>query len=83
MHKRFSNFLNKSNFVYSLQFGFRHNHSTLYGLMHLTETMKQFLGQGVFSCVIFVDLQKSFTRVDHYILLNKLEDYGIGGYTKK
>ena len=50
---------------------------------HLTETMKQFLGQGVFSCGIFVDLQKSFTRVDHYILLIKLEDYGIRGYTKK
>ena len=39
MHKRLSNFLGKNKLIYSLQFGFRHNYSTSYALIHLTETI--------------------------------------------
>ena len=41
--------------------------------MHLTETIKQSLDQCLFSCGIFVDLQKSFDTIDHDMLLDKLE----------
>ena len=83
MHKRLSNFLEKNKLIYSLQFGFRQNYSTSYALIHLTETIKQSLDQGLFSCGIFVDLQKAFDTVDHGILLGKLEHYGIRGITNK
>ena len=58
MYKRLSNFLDKNKLIYSLQFGFRQNYSTSYVLIHLTETIKQSLDQGLFTCFIFVGLQK-------------------------
>ena len=83
MYKRLSNILDKNKLIYSLQFGFRQNYSTSYALMHLTGTIKQSLDQGLFSCGIFVDLQKAFDTTDHEILLGKLEHYGIRGITNK
>ena len=83
MHRRLSNFLDKNKLIYSLQFGFRKNYSTSYALIHLTETIKQSLDQGLFSCGIFVDLQKAFDTVDHDILHGKLEHCGIRGITNK
>ena len=83
MHKRLSNFLDKNKLIYSLQFRFRKNFPTSYALIHLTETIKQCPDQGLFSCGIFVDLQKAFDTVDLDILLGKLEQHGIRGITNK
>ena len=85
MYNRLSNFLDKNKLIYSLQFGFRQNYSTSYALMNLTDQspINQSLDQGLFSCGIFVDLQKTFDTVDHNILLGKLEHYGIRGITSK
>ena len=77
MHKRLSNFLEKNKLIYSLHFGFSKNYSTSNALTHLTETVNQSLDQELFSCGIFVDLQKAFHTADHGILLGKLEHYGI------
>ena len=65
--------------IYSLRFGFRKKHSTNHALIDITETIRQALDNKKFACGVFVDLQKAFDTVNHDILIDKLEHYGIRG----
>ena len=79
VYSRLYSFLNLHNCIYELQFGFRAKHSTNHALLSLTEMIREALDNSNFACGIFIDLQKAFDTVDHEILLNKLEYYGIRG----
>ena len=79
MHSRLYNFLSIHNCIYDHQFGFRKNHSTNHALLNLTEEIRDALDNNSFAAGVFVDLQKAFDTVDHTILLNKLNYYGIRG----
>ena len=48
-------------------------------LRGLAERIRQSLDEDRFDYGIFVDLQKAFDTVDHKVLLQKLEYYGIWG----
>ena len=50
-----------------------------HALVSLTESIRNSLDDNKFGCGIFIDLQKAFDTVNHKILLNKLEHYGIRG----
>jgi retron-type reverse transcriptase len=69
--------LNKCNCLYSLQFGFRKNHSTTDAIINNIEYIQKSLDSGSFVCGIFIDLQKAFDTVDHDILFSKLTHYGV------
>ena len=79
MHKRLYNFLEYHKILFENQFGFRKNNSTTYALMEITEKIKESIDKKKYGCGIFIDLRKAFDTVNHNILLNKLEHYGIRG----
>ena len=81
VHTRIVKFLDKNKLIFNKQFGFRSKHSTSHALISLTEKIRKSIDEGKLSCGIFIDLQKAFDTVDHLILLEKLNHYGIRGLT--
>ena len=80
MYNRLYNFLEFNGVIYDLQFGFRQKKkSTFHALIHLTDKIGEQLDSGNFACGTFFDLQKVFDTVDHDILIQKLNHYGIRG----
>ena len=79
MYSRVYKFLNKYNCIYNLQFWFREKHSTNHALINITESIRSALDNDKTVCGIFVDLQKAFDTVNHEILIDKLNYYGIRG----
>ena len=73
------NFWNPKNLIYDLQFGFQKKLSTSHALIYLTDKVQEQLDKGNFSCGIFVDFQKAFDIVDHNMLIQKLNYYGVRG----
>ena len=79
MHRQLYTFLDEHDILFKNQFGFRKKCSTAHSLIEITEKIKESIDSGKFGCGIFIDLKKAFDTVNHKILLQKLEHYGIRG----
>ena len=71
--------LKQNNAFYKYQFGFRNNHSTNHTLTEITEQIQNACDKNLFTCGVYLHLQKVFDTVNHEILLLKLKHYKIKG----
>ena len=72
-------FVENNDALYKHQYGFRKKYSTNHALISITEQIRKALDSNKYAIGVFVDFQKAFDTVDHNILLQKLERYGIRG----
>jgi len=79
IYKRLDNHIISNNILTKEQYGFRSNASTEKAIYQLSNNILKALDNKYLVGGIFCDLTKAFDCVDHDILLEKLEYYGIKG----
>jgi retron-type reverse transcriptase len=68
-----------NNLLIDNQYGFRDNHSTEYAALEVVDRVLSDMDHGKLPIAIYIDLSKAFDTIDHDILVNKLNYYGIKG----
>ena len=71
--------LENNNVFYKYPFEFRENNSTNQALTEITEQIRNACDKGLYTCGVYLDLQKVSDTVNQNILLAKLKHYGIKG----
>ena len=79
LYSRLINYIDRFKLLFKYQYGFRKKHSTDHALIELIDQIRFAIDNNHMTCGIFVDLSKAFDTVNHKILLEKLEHYGIRG----
>lgn len=79
VHERVMAFLNQNKLLNSNQYGFRNNHSTYMAIINLVDKISNEIDKGNSTIGIFLDLSKAFDTIDHNILIDKLNYFGIAG----
>ena len=73
MQYQIIDYLAQYNILYKCQSGFRTKHSTDLCLSYLNDKIFKDFDNGLFTCMILIDLQKAFDTIDHNMLLEKLK----------
>ena len=79
MYTRLYGYLESQKLLYPSQYGFRSKRSCEQVITELVGNILQSKNQNEHCASIFLDLSKAFDTLDHTILLQKLEIYGIRG----
>ena len=77
VHESLSEYLHQHKLLHETQSGFRAQHSCETALINIIDLWLNAIDNGKMVGVVLVDFKKAFDLVDHEILKNKLEIYGI------
>ena len=79
VYNRLISYINDNKLLYEYQFGFQKGKSTHLAIMMLVDKITEALDQGESVVGVFLDFSKAFDTVDHNILWQKMDKYGICG----
>ena len=79
VYNRLFEYLVKHKILHTSQYGFQTNLSCQLAILEVQDRLIRTLNNRECCVGVFVDLSKSFDTLDHNILLNKLNHYGIRG----
>ena len=77
VHNALYNFLYENDLIYIRQSGFRSKQSTQTALIKIIDDLLFNLDNDRVSGMVLVDYRKAFDMIDHILLLQKLEVYGL------
>ena len=79
VHKRIYAHFDNTGLFYESQFGFRPGHSCEHAILCAQHTILKAIDQSKIALLLLIDFSKAFDMVDHKILIEKLDHYGIRG----
>ena len=83
IYAQLNSFCTKNSILYKYQFGFRKGHSTEQAILEITDHIKANIENKLITCGLFLDFSKAFDTVNHDILIEKLNKYGIRGIAQQ